>query len=143
MWVYKLRFRSDGSLEKHKAWLVVKGYAQAEGLNYDETFASTMCMIAIRRVIAMAAHYKWLIFQMDVKSMFLNGDLDEEVHVDQLAGFVVPMAANKVCQLKRAPYGLKQAPKAWYHKINSFLSRIQLMSRPSDSNLVFSSERVR
>ena len=96
-WVYKLKFRSNGNLEKHKAQLVVKGYAQAEGLNYDETFAPTACTITVKTVIAMTAHYKWPIFQIDAKSVFLNDDLDEEVYVDQLANFVVLGVANKVC----------------------------------------------
>ena len=81
---------------------MVKGYAQAEGLDYDETSAPIARMVTIRRVIAMAAHYRWPIFQMDVKSAFLNDDLDEEVYVDQPAGFVVSRAANKVCRLKKA-----------------------------------------
>ena len=113
-WLHKLKFQSDGSLEKQKALLVVKGYTQAKGLNYDETFAPRAHMVTIKIVIAMAAHYKWPIFQMDVKSTFHNSDLDEEVYVDQPAAFVVSEAASKVCQSKKALYGLKQALRAWY-----------------------------
>ena len=86
---------------------MVKWYAQAEGLDYDETFSTRACMVTIRLVIVMAAHCKWLVFQMDVKSTFLNRDLDEEALVDQPIGFVVPRVASKVCTLKKALYGLK------------------------------------
>lgn len=76
MEIYNLKFHSDGSLEKHKTRLVVKGYAQAEGLDYDETFAPIAQMVTICTMIAMAAHYKWPIYQMDVKYAFLYGDLN-------------------------------------------------------------------
>lgn len=91
---------------------MVNGYAQAEHLDYDETFPPIAQMVTIKIVIVMAAHYKWLIFQMDVKSALLSSDLDEEVYVDQSTSFVVSRAATKVCRVKNALDGMKQAPKA-------------------------------
>ena len=85
-----------------------------EGLDFQDSFAPTARMTTIRTVIAVAAHKKWPIYQMDVKSAFLNGDLKEEVYVSQPPGFEVPHSTNKVCKLKKSLYGLKQAPKARY-----------------------------
>ena len=101
-------------MEKFKARLVAQGYSQVEGLDFQDSFAPTTRMTTICTVIAVAAHKKWPIYQMDVKSAFLNGDLKEEVNVSQPPGFEVPHSMNKVCKLKKALYGLKQAPRAWY-----------------------------
>ena len=122
-------------MEKYKAQLVVKDYAQSKGLDYDETFAPTAKMVTIRTVIALAAHHQWPIYQMDIKSAFLNGTLEEEVYVEQPPGFAVPGSASKVCKLKKALYGLKQAPRAWYQRIDEFFGRIGLERSPSDPNL--------
>lgn len=87
-WVWKAKYRSDGSLEKYKARLVAKGFAQVEGFDVQETFAPTARLTTIRTVLALAAHGKWAVLQMDVKSAFLNGHLKEEVYVAQpAAGF--------------------------------------------------------
>ena len=87
-WVYKLKRRSDGSIDRYKARFVAKGYAQQHGIDYDETFAPTSRMTTIRSVIALAAHFDWHVHQLDVKTAFLNGDLHEEVYVTQPPGFV-------------------------------------------------------
>ena len=80
-WIYKVKYHADGTIEKHKARLVAKGYAQEEGVDYEETFAPLAKMNTIRSVISLAASYGWPVFQMDVKTAFLNGDLQEEVYV--------------------------------------------------------------
>ena len=81
-WVWKAKYKSDGSLEKYKARLVVaQGYSQVEGFDFEDSFAPTATMTTIRVVLALAAHKQWLVFQMDVKSVFLNGHLKEEVYV--------------------------------------------------------------
>ena len=100
--VWKAKYKSDGSLEKYKARLVAQGYSQVE-----DSFAPTARMTTIRVVLALAAHKQWPVFQMDVKSAFLNGHLKEEVYVFQPPGFEVPNSENKVCKLKKALYGLK------------------------------------
>ena len=81
-WVYKTKYKSDGTIDKYKARLVAKGYAHREGIDYTETFSPVENLDTIRMVLALAAQYKWKIFQMDVKSDFLNGYVDEEIYVD-------------------------------------------------------------
>ena len=110
------KFRSDGSLDKYKARLVAKGYAQKEGVDYDDTSAPTARYSSIRIVLALCSHYAWSIFQLDVKSAFLNDDLEEEVYVEQPQGYHVKGREHDVYLLKKALYGLKQAPRAWYQK---------------------------
>ena len=82
-WIYKIKHKSNGSLDKYTARLVAKGYSQGEGIDYEETFAPTTRMTTIRLVVALVAHHGWLVYQMDVKATFLNGELEEEVYVEQ------------------------------------------------------------
>ena len=96
-WVWKAKYKSDGSLEKYKARLVAQGYSQVEGFDFEDSFAPTTRMTTIRVVLALAAHKQWPVFQVDVKSAFLNGHLKEEVYVFQPLGFEVPNSENKVC----------------------------------------------
>ena len=111
-WVYKAKYKSDGSLEKYKARLVAQGFAQKEGYDFQETFAPTTQSTTIRLVLALAAEEGWPVYQMDVKSAFLNGNLEEEVYVEKPPGFVISGSESKVCRLRKALYGLKQAPRA-------------------------------
>ena len=104
-WVFKTTYLNDGSLDKHKACLVAKGYAQRLGIDFDDTFAPMACIATIWTVLAMAGKRRWPINQMDVKSAFLNGDLKEEVYVKQPPGF--QQGKNMVYRLKKAFYGLK------------------------------------
>ena len=121
-WVYKLKRKPDGSIDRYKARLVAKGYAQEKGIDFDETFAPTCCMTTIHSICALAAHNGWNVHQLDIKIAFLNGDLHEEVYVTQPRGFVQKGKENMVCRLKKALYGLKQAPRAWYEKIHAYLT---------------------
>ncbi|GLT43009.1 hypothetical protein SLA2020_169860 [Shorea laevis] len=120
-WVYKVKLNSDGSLNKCKARLVVKGYSQLAGIDFTETFAPVARFDTIRLLFAMAAQKGWLIYQLDVKSAFLNGELKEEIYIEQPDGYVKKGAEHKVYLLKKALYGLKQAPRAWYGKIDNHL----------------------
>ena len=134
-WVFKSKFHADGSLDKHKARLVVKGYAQRIGIDFDETFAPTARITSIRVVLALAGHHGWPIYQMDVKSAFLNGDLQEEVYVEQPPGFLIAGKQDMVYMLHKALYGLKQAPRAWYQRIDSFFLKLGFHRSHADSNL--------
>ena len=112
-WVYKTKSNAEGKIERHKARLVVKGYKQQYGRDYEETFAPVARMETVRAVLSIAAKNKWKVYQMDVKSTFLNGVLMEEVYVEQPLGYEKKGEEHKVCKLKKALYGLKQAPRAW------------------------------
>ena len=101
--------------------MAAKGYAHKYGVDYDETFAPLAMMDTIRDVLAIAVQNQWPVYQMDVKSSFLNGILEEEVYVDQPPGYTVKDHEVKVYKLKKALYGLKQAPRAWYSRIDSYL----------------------
>ena len=101
--------------------MVAKGYNQQEGIDYDETFAPIARLEAIRMLIAYAAHRGFKLYQMDVKSAFLNGLLQEEVYVEQPLGYEDERHLDHVYRLDKALYGLKQAPRAWYDRLSKFL----------------------
>lgn len=121
-WVYKTKMQPDGSIQKHKARLVAKGYSQQFGVDYNETFAPVARLDTIRALVALAAQYQWKIYQLDVKSAFLNGYLEEEIYVEQPQGFEEKGEEDKVLRLKKALYGLKQAPRAWYSRIDGYFA---------------------
>nr|GEX79198.1 hypothetical protein [Tanacetum cinerariifolium] len=120
-WIYKVKLDEYGDVLKNKARLVAKGYRQDEGIDFEESFASVAHIEAIRIFIANAASKNMSIYQMDVKTTFLNGKLKEEVYVSQPEGFVDPDHPTHVYCLKKALYGLKQAPRAWYDTLSRFL----------------------
>ena len=113
--------KADGAIDKYKARLVVKGYKQREGLDYFDTYSPVTRITFIRMLIAIAAVYKLEIHQMDVKTAFLNGDLEEEIYLEQLEGFIVPGKEQKVCRLIKSLHGLKQAPKQWHAKFDEVM----------------------
>ncbi|KAK2993389.1 hypothetical protein RJ640_000711 [Escallonia rubra] len=112
-WVYKTKLNEDGSLQKYKVRFVAKGFAQQPKIDFNETFSPVACMETIRTVLALVAQLGLLVFQQDVKSAFLNGELEEEVYVEQPQGYVIRGQEDKVFRVKKALYGLKQAPRAW------------------------------
>ncbi|GJX15049.1 retrovirus-related pol polyprotein from transposon TNT 1-94 [Tanacetum coccineum] len=120
-WIYKVKLDEYGNVLKNKARLVAKGYRQEEGINFEEPFAPVARIEAIRIFIANAASKNMVIYQMDVKTAFLNGDLQEEVFVSQPEGFEDPEHPTHVYRLKKDLYGLKQAPRAWYDTLSKFL----------------------
>ena len=119
-WIYKVKFNFDGTVQRKKARLVAKGYAQQPGIDFQETFAPVARLDTVRALIALAAQKGWLLYQLDVKSAFLNGELIEEVYVEQPQGFVAKGEEDKVYKLRKALYGLKQAPRAWYSQIDGY-----------------------
>ncbi|GJS75837.1 retrovirus-related pol polyprotein from transposon TNT 1-94 [Tanacetum coccineum] len=120
-WIYKVKLDKLGGILKNKARLVARGYRQEEGIDFEESFAPVARLEAIRIFLAFAAHMNMVIYQIDVKTAFLNSNLREEVYVSQPDGFVDPDKPNYVYKLKKALYGLKQAPHAWYDMLSSFL----------------------
>ncbi|GJV11722.1 zinc finger, CCHC-type containing protein [Tanacetum coccineum] len=115
------KLRIDGSIEKFKARLVAKGFTQREGLDYFDTYATVARNTTIRILIALASINKLIIHQMDVKTAFLNGELEEEVYMEQPEGFVIQGQENKVCKVIKSLYGLKQALKQWHQKFNQVI----------------------
>nr|GEU33566.1 retrovirus-related Pol polyprotein from transposon TNT 1-94 [Tanacetum cinerariifolium] len=122
-WVFKTKYLADGRIQKHKARLVVKGYAQQHGIDYKKTFSPVARFETIRVILAVVAQQQWKLYQFDVKSAFLNRDLKEEVYVFQPPGFESMSHPNKVFRLRKALYELKQAPCAWYSKIDEFFHK--------------------
>jgi hypothetical protein len=120
-WVYKTKLNEKGQIEKHKGRLVAKGFSQQPGTDYGENFAPVAILDIVRTLLSIAAQHKWQVYQMDVKSTFLNSLLEEEVYVDQPPGFEVQEHTAKVYRLKKSLYGLKKAPRAWYIRIDTYL----------------------
>ncbi|KAK6150787.1 hypothetical protein DH2020_015719 [Rehmannia glutinosa] len=120
-WVFRNKLDDQGNIVRNKARLVAQGYCQEEGIDYDETFAPVARLEAIRILLAYSCFKNFKLYQMDVKSAFLNGIIQEEVYVKQPLGFENFSRPNDVYKLKKALYGLKQAPRAWYDRLSSFL----------------------
>nr|CAE01974.2 OSJNBb0051N19.3 [Oryza sativa Japonica Group] len=120
-WVFKNKQNEDGLIVRNKARLVAQGFTQVEGLDFDETFAPVARIEAIRLLLAFAASKGFKLYQMDVKNVFLNGFIQEEVYVKQPPGFENPDFPNHVFKLSKSLYGLKQAPRAWYDRLKNFL----------------------
>jgi hypothetical protein len=119
-WILKKKTDADGNVTIYKAWLVAKGFRQIQGVDYDETFSPVAMLKSIQILLAIAAYFDYEIWQMDVKTAFLNGNIKEELCMVQPEGFVVPKDTNKVCKLQRSIYGLKQASRSWnlcFHKV--------------------------
>ncbi|GJY16906.1 retrovirus-related pol polyprotein from transposon TNT 1-94 [Tanacetum coccineum] len=144
-WVFRNKLDENGVVSRNKARLVAQGYNQQEGIDYDETYAPVARLESIRILLAYACTLDFKLFQMDVKSAFLNGFINEEVYVAQPPGFIDFAKPNHVYRLKKALYGLKQAPKAWYDRLKAFLIKHDytmgmvdntLFTKKKDPNLI-------
>ncbi|GJZ72869.1 retrovirus-related pol polyprotein from transposon TNT 1-94 [Tanacetum coccineum] len=120
-WLRKNKRDEENTVIRNKSRLVAMGYAQKEGIDFEESFAPVARLEAVRLFIAYAAHKSFTVYQMDVKTTFVYGHLKEEVYINQPNGFVNPYHPNKVYRLEKALYGLKQAPRAWYDEFSNFL----------------------
>lgn len=122
-WIFKRKMKADGSIDKCKVGLVIKGYKQQEGLDYFDAYSPVSRITSIQMILAIAALRNLEVHQMDVKTAFLNGELDEEMYMEQPEGFSAPGQSKKICRLVKSLYGLKQAPKQWHEKFdNAMLS---------------------
>jgi hypothetical protein len=136
-WLFKIKHAAYGSIEKYKARFVACGFSQKEGIDYKETFAPVARYTSIRTIIALATKMEWKLHQMNVKTTFLNGVIEEEVYIEKPQGFEVEDRKSHVCKLKKVLYELKQAPRAWYGRIDNFLTSLGFSKSKEDSNLYF------
>ncbi|KAH9741647.1 protein kinase domain-containing protein [Citrus sinensis] len=134
-WVFTVKHKADGSIERFKASLVAKGYTQTYGIDYQETFAPVAKMNSIRVLLSLVANLEWPLQQLDVKNAFLHGDLEEEVYMDPPLGFENMFERGKVCKLEKSLYGLKQSPRAWFDRFTRFILKCGYRQIHSDHTM--------
>ena len=139
-WVYKTKKNAKGEVQRYKARLVAKGYKQRESIDYGEVFALVARLETIRLMISLAAQHRWKIYQLDVKSAFLNGFLEEEIYVEQPLGYIEAENDGKVYKLKKALYGLKQASRAWNTKIDRYFQENRFEKCPYEHAIYVNKE---
>jgi hypothetical protein len=136
-WVYKIKRKQDGSLDRYKACLVAKGFRQRYGIDYEDTFSPVVKAATIRIVLSIVVSRGWPLRQLDVQNTFLHGDLEEELYMRQPPGFESKTHPNFVCRLDKALYGLKQAPRAWFAKLSKKLYDLSFEGSKDDTSLFY------
>jgi hypothetical protein len=136
-WVYKIKRKSDGTMDRYKARLVTKGFKQRYGIDYEDTFNPLVKAATIRLILSLAVSNGWSLRQLDVQNAFLHGVMEEEVYMRQPPGYESSEHPNFVCKLDNAIYGLKQASWAWYSKLSSKLRMMGFVPSKGDTSLFF------
>ncbi|CAL1371306.1 unnamed protein product [Linum trigynum] len=131
-WVFKIKHDEHNRQPRFKARLVVKGFSQRKGINFDEIFSPVVKMTSIRTVLGLAASLNMEVEQMDVKTTFLTSDLEEEIYMQQPEGFKKEKKEDYVCRLRNSLYGLKQAPRQWYRKFETVMGEEGYKKTTSD-----------
>jgi len=139
-WVFKIKRKSDGSIDRYKARLVAKEFHQQPSIDFDETYSQVVKPTTIRMVLSLAVTHNWPIRQLDVQNAFLRGNLEENVYMSQPPGFVHPLYLNHVCHLQQALYELKQAPRAWFSRLSFTLCKMEFIR--SQANISLSIYRI-
>jgi hypothetical protein len=134
-WVFKIKRKANGDIERYKARLVAKGFHQQPEIDYGETYSPVVELITICTVLSITVFAGWEIRQVDVSNAFLHGHLQETVYMAQPPGFQHPQYPTAVCKLRKAIYGLKQAPRAWFSRLSAWLIDLKFTSSKSDSSL--------
>ncbi|KAM2612954.1 hypothetical protein TB2_032855 [Malus domestica] len=140
-WVFKIKRKADGTVERHKARLVANGFHQKAGVDYTETFSPVVKHSTIRFVLSLAVSKKWPVRQLDVSNAFLHGYLNEHVYMRQPSRFIDKQFPNHVCKLQRSIYGLKQAPRAWFQRFSDFLLQLGFEESTCDYSLFVFNQR--
>lgn len=135
MWLFKHKYRADGSLKRYKARLVANGKSQEAGVDYDEMFSPVVKPATIRTVVDVGLSRNWEINQLDVKNAFLHGTISETIYMHQPPGFVDKSHPHHVCKLEKSIYGLKQAPRAWNARFTSYISKLEFQTSKCDPSL--------
>lgn len=136
-WLFRTKFKADGTVDCLKTRLVGKGYHQRPGIDYHETFSLVIKSPTIRLLLGQAAKYNWPVKQLDINNAFLQGNLTDDVYMVQPSGFIDRDRPNHVCKLNKALYGLKQAPRAWYTELKNFLLSLGFKNSVADASLFF------
>jgi hypothetical protein len=134
-WVFRIKRKADGSIDRYKARLVAKGFHQQARIGYEETFSPVIKPIAVRLVLSIAISSGWSIRQIDIQNAFLHGVLTEKVYISQAPSYSHPQYSNHVCHLQKALYGLKQAPQAWFSRLSNKLLDFGFLASKSDTSL--------
>jgi hypothetical protein len=136
-WVFKKKLNAEGKVEKYKARLVAKGYFQVEGIDFDDILSLVAKLNSIRFLLSVAAAFDFEIEQMDVKTTFPHGDLEEEIYMKQPEGYAVKGKKELVCKLKKSLYGLKQSPRMWYQKFDTYMLGLGFTRSKEDHYVYF------
>lgn len=142
-WVFCIKLNPYDSINKYKACLVAKGFHQRRRVNYSETFSLVVKPTTVHIVLCLALSMNWPLKQMDVKNAFLNDTITEDVYMTQPPGFTDVARPSHVCRLRKADYGLKQAPGAWYHALRDFLLQFGFINSYSDTSLLSITQTVK
>ncbi|RVW70809.1 Retrovirus-related Pol polyprotein from transposon TNT 1-94 [Vitis vinifera] len=134
-WIFTVKYKANGNVDRYKARLVAKGFTQSYGIDYQETFAPVAKLNTVRVLLSLAANLDWSLHQLDVKNAFLNGDLEEEVYMDIPAGLETTSNFNKVCRLRKSLYSLKQSPRAWFERFTKVVKGYGFVQCQSDHTL--------